>query len=428
MSWQCAAIVGLAAVLGPVGCSEVTEPDPDEPNPDDPMAAEVTEPDPNEPMVAEIVIPMRPRESGELYGTPQLVESADGPRMQLMAISHLALGEGYPRDFTATVPRRFFASCGIGEGSIALTQLGGDSEVVTAQLASPTAIELRARSAGHTILTGSGTVSLETEWCDLPAGSTLPFDLEVTLAIERAENARIEPPCPTAGTPVAPSSRASEAYNWSWFSATLVDEAGQGYLADNAEPDAQVSVTLHGSFDPDHAAPSTLTEWITPPRPGPVEIVPAFGEPLTVEVVEPARITDIELEFQLAGTASGPTTLADDETYGAQGWGRAANRIAPMIIDALHTDPGPLCSAPSTAWFDLESLTPEICSIVDLPALEQGLADGYTLFGDRTGQAARLEQAGTCALVLHAPMPFAEDEVLATLTADFADPTGLHEL
>ena len=131
-----------------------------------------------------------------------------------------------------------------------------------------------------------------------------------------------------------------------------------------------------------------------------------------------------ELQFQLAGTASGPVVLGGGERYGDGGWGRAANRIAPMVQE-MSTDEGPLCSAPSSTWFELRSQTPEVCEIVELPATVEG--DSYTLYGSRTGQAARLLRAGTCSLVLDAPGFAAEAGFPRSFSAEFADPTGLHE-
>lgn len=376
------------------------------------------------PPVDYIEIPMRPRDELELYGLPEIVEADSGPRMEFGARIDLAVGPGYPEAIELTLPDAWWATCGSGVGPLELDTLSGDEGPVTAERLDARTIRLEARGSGATAFVGRGKLKLEMDACQLQAGTVLELELSLSVAAHDAVDGRIAMPC-GSGEPasVAPGSRPSE----QWFSAELLDADGEPYIAANAEADAQLGVELHGEFDADHASPESLRTWIAPSRSGRVEIVPALGEPIAVDVVEPGRIVAAPVEFQLAGAAAGPLTLADGGRYGDEGWLRLANRIAPMLVEPAQTNTGPLCSDPFAGWFRLESLTPSVCTVVDLPvAPDEG--DGYTLFGARLGQAARLERAGTCTLELHAPGFASTAGFPRTFTADFADPAGLHEL
>lgn len=177
----------------------------------------------------------------------------------------------------------------------------------------------------------------------------------------------------------------------------MLDESGERFFADNADSDAQATVRMRGAFDAAHAEPASLSQWIAPSTPGIVEIEPAGGDPVAVDAVDASRITDATLEFQTAGAGAGPPTVEDGQSY--TGWARAANHLAPMIM-ALWVGDTALCSAPDRQWFDLQTTTPNTCSILGLP----GQGRGYLLYGNRTGQAAHLDQDGLCGLTVNAPM------------------------
>lgn len=376
------------------------------------------------PPVEHIEIPMRPRDEMELYGVPEIVETESGARMELAARIDLAVGPGYPEALELTLPDAWWATCGSGVGALELETLTGGDGPVTAERLDARTIRLEASESGVAAFVGRGKLELEMDACELQAGTVLELELSLSVVAHDAVDGRIAMPCASDEAPaLAPGSTPTGL----WFSAELLDAYGEPYVAANADPDAQLGVELHGEFDADHASPTSLRTWIAPSRSGRVEIVPSLGDPVEVDVVQPERIVAAPVEFQLAGTASGPLTLVDGERYGDEGWGRAANRVAPMLVEPARTDAGPLCSDPLPAWFQLESLTPSVCTVVDLPvSLDKG--DGYTLFGARLGQAARLERAGTCSLELHAPGFAAAAGFPRSLTADFADPAGLHEL
>lgn len=375
------------------------------------------------PPVEHIEIPMRPRDELTLYGLPEIVETDSGPRMELAARIDLAVGPGYPEAIELMLPDAWWATCGSGVGPLELDTLsGGEGPVIADRLDAQT-IRLEAKESGASAFIGRGKVELEEDACELQAGTVLELDLSLSVVAHDAVDGRIAMPCVSEEpASVAPGSRPSGP----WFSAELLDAYGKPYSAANADADAQLGVELHGEFDADHASPASLRTWIAPSRSGRVEIVPALGDPVVVDVVESERIVAAPVEFQLAGAASGSITLVDGERYGDEGWGRVANRIAPMLVEPARTDMGPLCSDPFPGWFRLESLTPSVCTVVDLP-VGGDKGDGYLLYGARLGQAARLERAGTCTLELHAPGFAAAAGFPRTFTADFADPAGLHE-
>ncbi|MBL4689112.1 MAG: hypothetical protein JKY37_31255 [Nannocystaceae bacterium] len=385
------------------------------------------------PPVEQIVIPMRPVESNELHGgVPAIVETAEGPRLTMDAFTTLALGDRYPSEFTATLSASRRATCGPIEGPVTLTRLtsvedGPGSDAVTVALDGSAAISFTTHSPGRHVLVGEGTVTLTEDACGHPAGTTLPFDLGLTTVVIPANAARIKQPCSSGDSgsvEVAPSSHVSSLAFSRWFSPTLVDETGESVVVDNADPDAQVTVRMYGTFDAGHASPASLSEWITPSRVGVVDIVPDFGEPTVVDVVELSRVTAVSIEFQLAGFAAGPLTLENGAVYGEDGWARVGNRVAPMVQE-LRTDQGVLCSGPSPGWFSLDTMTPDVCKIVDLGSSLRSTGP-YLLHGDQIGHAARLEKAGVCSLAVRAP-GLSASIALPTLEATFRDPSGLHE-
>jgi hypothetical protein len=66
------------------------------------------------------------------------------------------------------------------------------------------------------------------------------------------------------------------------------------------------------------------------------------------------------------------------------------------MVRQLRVGDVPLCSEPSSAWFELESRAPEVCPLRDPPP------KGPPIFhGEYTGAFAAVASDGTCSLVLH---------------------------
>jgi hypothetical protein len=365
---------------------------------------------------------MRPRSEGAIGGLLEITEGVDGFVARLETSLQLARGPGYPSTFTATL-ENVWSMCGTpAEMEIRLTDVSNDGDAASISLAG-NVLQVEVHRAGSTAVTATGTVSLTNDGCLLQ--DPLPFELSLGVHIFDAQDARIVPPilrdgsrCPTVPPAMAPSSRSTNGVGW--FVARLVDPEGEDYVAANAEDNAQVAMSLHGSFEAGHASPTDLSSWIAPSLPGQVQIVPAFGEPLLVEVVEPSAIVGATVEFQVGGTKVGQAPLMDGGTYPDERWGGAVNLVAPMI-QGLETRNGPLCTGASEAWFVLETETPSICALEPVSRSEEGHVTGAVFVGDPTGAGVRLERDGLCSLRLHAPDFTAQAGFPLTWNATFLD-------
>lgn len=365
------------------------------------------------PAVTEIVIPMRPRTGGVLGVTPVL-KDIDGPRLHFDSSLTLAVGEGFEEQYTASVAPQWWGTCGSGSGEIRLDSLETTSGEITGTLLDGATIELsNFAEPGVAQLVSRGEVTLDEASCGYPAGTVVAVNLSLSVTSKSVATTRIERPC-AGPVVIAPASTRAASLFDRWFSVSLVDEAGETFFVDNAESDAQATVRLRGQFDAAHAEPTSLSVWIAPSTPGWVEIEPEGGEPLAVDVVDASRITDADLEFQIAGAAAGPLTVVDGQSY--TGWARAANRLAPMVMQ-LWVGEQALCSEPDPRWFDLQTTTPTTCSIVDLPSVDD--SDGYQLYGNRIGQAAHLDRDGVCGLTVDAPGVDAAAQFPRTFAATF---------
>jgi hypothetical protein len=361
--------------------------------------------------VDEIVIPMRPVEEGILFGVAVLDDADAVPRARIDTTLALAVGDGYPTHFSATLPQPLYATCGMLEGELTVHELSGGTDAISAER-TDTGVALAVDTEGTADFSLTAEITLtEPSGCDLPVGTLVALDVHVAVtAVQPVATAFSRPPGCDADAPlVAPSAIAG-------FSVAMLDRTGAALHVANAAPDAQVALRLLGSFAAAHSEPASLAEWIAPSMPGEVEIVPALGVPLRVDVVDAEAITGIDVEFQLAG-AKGPVPLEAGATYGEAGWSLDNNRIAPRVHE-LRVGDVALCSAPDPSWFRLESLTPAICEVVAWGPSDAKI-ESWAFDGASTGQAARLTQDGTCSLALKAPA-FAPDAGLpALLSATF---------
>src|SRR5690606_14821973 len=121
--------------------------------------------------------------------------------------------------------------------------------------------------------------------CDLAAGTTVALELHVTVAAVKPVATALQRPwgCDADVPLVAPSAMPG-------FGVTLVDATGAPLHVANAAPEAQVTLHLFGSFVAAHGEPTSLRAWIAPAAPGEVEIVPALGDPVVVDVVDAGAI------------------------------------------------------------------------------------------------------------------------------------------
>ena len=383
MDWwkACAGLV----VLCIAGCGEPSE-DPAEDVDGPPAQDDRTD---GEARLETIDIPMQPVSSATLYDVPTLEDGL----LTVDTSLTLARGEGYPSSFTATLSPSQWAPCGMfdAEFDFGAPEIVEDGSGTRVSLDDGT-FSIERGEVGVTSLRSRGTATLTTEGCDVAAGTTVELDFALTVYVRDALDSTLEGPCDVEPWLIAPGAGQS-ANDFSWIRASLRDEQGS-FHADNAAADAQVSLQLRGSFEAQHATPESFESWIPPLVPGPVEVTPAFGDAVQIEVVDASAVTDVEVWFQIAGTAGGGFPIVDGESYGP-GYGRSANRAIPGV-GLVMIGERPLCSAPSQSWFELETLTPDVCEVIP----HEG---DYLYNGDTPGSAGRLLRDGTCTLELSTP-------------------------
>lgn len=342
---------------------------------------------------------MQPLTKGYVSGIGDLNLSGSQPRVSLEGTFTLAVGPGYPTDFTVHLSQ-IGVMCdpndpqnlGWLEGEVRFDELSGATETISGALTED-GIGLEVHGPGSAELSVAAEMTLtQPNACNLPEGSRVGLDLSVAVVAIRPAGARFVLPaeCRREVPLVAPDVPSTLALR-------LVDEQGEAVHADNATQNAQVGVVLREAHAASDAEPSSLADWF-PTEPGIVELFPAFGEPLQVDVLAPDRITESIVEFQLAGRDD---PLERDGTYGEEGWDHQRNRVAPRVKE-VRVDGVPLCSAPTPSWFELESHTPEACAV---EAFGVGDAKLEVIEFDphSTGESARLKQDGKCSLTLRAP-------------------------
>jgi hypothetical protein len=357
----------------------------------------------------EIVVAMRPVESGP---APRDVVRVEGEletaRVVVESTIGLAVGEGYPSRFQATLSDGFLADCGLLNGELVLRELEAEPGAIEASLDPAGAISFAVRDAGVLTAVVRGELVVEhARRCPVTAGAAVPVELRLTVRAARPVGTRFELPsrCSEAAVPrVATSTLAASPDPFdppSELRVVLADEAGQDFHAANAAPDAPITVRARGAFgaSPSGVPPQKLSDLVYPATRGRVELAPAVGAPLTVEVVDASQITGAEIDFLLANDDFGATPVTSGQTYGEQGWKNARNKITPRVR-LLSVGADQLCSPPSLSWFELRSLTPDVCEVVSLGPDGGG---SYTEGANPTGSAARLLRDGTCSLTLAGP-------------------------
>jgi hypothetical protein len=361
----------------------------------------------SDPSEVELVLPMQPVDEGPLSGVVEVSETPGAPSLTLDTALTFAVGGAYPTEFVALLPAPLYASCGMLEGAVTWDEITGSSDAVEAALddASRLALTVRGPGSAQIVLSGEMVVS-EPFGCEVPVDVPVPFELRIATRAVIPSGARVEVPERCANAVEARVAAQPFGSRMEQFQLALLDDAGERMYVANATEGAPVDVRVRGTFsqalvdDP----PATLSELAFPATPGEVEIAPLAGTPLRVEVVDAARVTDIDVTFHLAGPAAGSIPLESGASYGADGWNQVDNWIAPMV-DETRVGADALCSPPALAWFQLRSLTPAACQTVPVPGDHFGGTGGkrHFLDGDGTNTAAQLEADGTCTLSLEAP-------------------------
>ena len=329
----------------------------------------------------------------------------------------LAVAQEYPSEFAVSLaPSLFLSTCGSFSAQTSVHEVTDADGVVKAS--SEEGIVLSVRSAGTAEVVLKGTLTPENpHGCAPPSGTPLQFEGRIAVRAVRPAGVVFHTArCGTDVPIVAPSTKHA-------LSLRLVDDKGEIFVADNARGDRQATVRLRGAVLTPTFAPAGLGEW-WPPLPGIVEVVPSFGSPLQIDVIDPARVTAVKVDFQLAARhLASPLEIAAGATYGEGGWEDMANRLSARIHDA-QVDGVPLCSFPDPEWFELVSKTPDVCEIIEAEAAESKLV----LFdGIGSGRSARLKKDGTCSLDLRAPELSSKAGFPLSVSATFRNIEDLHD-
>jgi hypothetical protein len=363
----------------------------------------------------EIVIPVDPVSRGDVeYLT---VEIDEGDVVRFDRSLTLAVGQEYPSEFAVQfAPSLFLASCGSFTAQMSVHELTDPSKVVKGSNEEGIVLSIRSAGTAELVLKGELTIE-ETQSCELPVGRPIRFEGSIAVRAIRPAGVVFDSDRCEAEVPlVAPSTKHS-------LSIHLVDENGEVFVANNARGDRQATVRLRGALTTPPTAPASLGEW-TPLLSGLVEVVPSFGSALQIDVIDPARVTAVTIDFQLAARhLASPITIETGASYGEGGWEDMANRLSPRIHDA-EVDGVPLCSFADSSWFELVSNTPDVCEIMEAEAAESKLV---SFDGIGTGQTARLKKDGTCSLDLRAPELAPDGGFPLSVSATFRNIADLHD-
>lgn len=98
-----------------------------------------------------------------------------------------------------------------------------------------------------------------------------------------------------------------------------------------------------------------------------VEIAAPDGPSAELHVVDPARVTEVELFTTLVGSFAGPQPIDDGATIdGAELGGRYEGGVV-ALLDPQSVDGERVCSALPPSLVALSSATPSVCRLGELP-------------------------------------------------------------
>jgi len=357
---------------------------------------------------------------GEINEVPR--SSDDGPATLLATRQiELAWGENYPTSLAVNftgLTHRLIVPCYPIRGAVELTSVEG-SGVASATLVEPNSLTIEARGEGVTtfLLRGHYTAPEggEAQNCGefFPSGENMLLEITLMVTVRRPVSVELEPrDCPNrliGGSTlqkIMPTIR-------------LFDADGDGFTPQNASPTSPIELIV--------TAPNGAELISDEEGAGSIRLglaagqlrIEGFGEELMeFEVLAPSRITSLDVRFDIPGVAAGPFPLTSGERYGQEGWGRKGRQIAPVLPDGLVVDGEKLCATPAPAWFELVSLTPDICEIIDPVVFQErdALGGRYLYYDDLVGHAAYPLIDGTCELRLDAPLLNGGEGITHSLT------------
>ncbi|MEY4512125.1 MAG: hypothetical protein RLZZ450_4247 [Pseudomonadota bacterium] len=348
-----------------------------------------------------LAVPLISATTTKLDAVPQIV-SVPTTKIVFDVTLGLAVGEGYPTDLAVYLGTSFWAGCGQLQGAFRFTRIVGASSAITAMLTDDVNLQLRVASEGKAEVMVYGVYRPSAdEACaeSLAMQGDVPVEMRLSLSALRPSGVRWRRPgpCMDNGPLLVATSSTLDLH------VELLDAAGESFIAFNAHPDRQISLTVESSAQlpqPPSTVEAGLAELRWPSLASRISIRPAIGEPLVVTTVAASAVTELEVEFALGGTAGGAITLRDGESAGDAGWHRVSNRLAPTVVKAKVGD-NLLCSQPDQAWFELRSDTPSRCdTLVEMPLV---LDRAVVLPRSSLGLSSRVLADGVCTLRLRAP-------------------------
>lgn len=342
----------------------------------------------------------------------------------------LALGDGYPTSVTVELDPLYVPSCGPLDGDLEIKTISGGGETVTVGEFDATSMFLVSGEPGAATLRVEGEFRPADQQIERPCWSAsgdytaIDFELDVLVHTRRVVDIELAGPllCDSTATPAYFTGASLED-----LSIRAVDANSEPFYPSNASSHRPASIRVTSSS----GAGLALSEeggGLTSLQPltieDTLEVALVDGAPHPIEILEPKRITSIDMSFDLPSLSSRRIPLETGETYGDDGFAGIGDRIMPSLNLPAYVDDVPVCSKPPIELFELTSSTPMVCTV------EKRSFDDYDfksvgISGTPIDQAARLRGDGMCALRLAAPTLDEGQGLSAEIEATFVNVSTL---
>lgn len=377
-------------------------------------------------------IPLEPLTHATLMPIAQDVEE-QGDRARVIFHDQnveLALGDGYPSSVTVELDPLYMHNCGPLDGAVEITRVQGSSDSVEVDGIDATSMLLKSGEPGSATLRVEGEFRPSDEQrerrCWSTSGDYSAIDFEVDLIVRTRTVVDIELAgprlCDYAATPTYLTGASLED-----MSIRAVDADSEPFYPSNAttQRPASVTVTSRSGADvtvsEDDAGVASLQPLTGEDT---LEVAFADGAPHPIEILDPARITSIDMGFDLPSLSSRRIPLETGETYGVEGFTGIGDRIMPSLNLPAYVDNVPVCSVPPVDLFELTSSTPGTCT-VEKRAFDDYDFKSVIISGTPIDQAATLLNDGDCALHLAAPALDGGQGLSANIEATFVNVSTL---
>ncbi len=372
----------------------------------------------------DLEIPLEPISEVNLGSLGAATIDADAG-VQLEVGFSLAVGDGYPKSFVLTTDS-LISPCGFLQQALTFRDVRGSTEAMSARIASPSRLEITVVHGGAASFVASGQFEVPANCVTWPAGARVPIEIHLQARAVRPASVLLRlpegcwPDATPSTTPPVPAGGTLGPRAW----LQLVDAEGAEFVPLNVSARSPAAFTLRPPAGTTLTPPDGgLLSLGLPGSPGLLVATPPFGPPITVEVVPAGRVGQPELVFGLPAIGSAFLPLQAGETYDGNRLGRRIRRVVPTLLGA-SIGGAPLCVTPPTAWFELQSLTPEVCDVRGQLGAEpfDFLAPGMPI-----GLSAYVLRDGACSLTLRAPEFSAGAGFSASVTTTFLNVDGFFD-